>query len=70
MRRCRDTRVSDKKEDVEDNKAHMDTQFEIDTTKAVPTPRFDVGEKFAAAQLLQPVSDFFIMKKCGREIRT
>ena len=32
---------------------HMDTQFEMDTTKAVPTPRFEVGEKFAAAQLLQ-----------------
>lgn len=30
----------------------MDTQFEIETIKAVPTPRFEVGEKVFAAQLL------------------
>ena len=31
----------------------METQFDIDTTKAVPTPLFDVGENVFAAQLLQ-----------------
>ena len=30
----------------------MDTQFEMDTMNAVPTPRFDVGENTFAAQLL------------------
>ena len=30
----------------------METQFEIETMKAVPTPRFDVGENTFAAQLL------------------
>lgn len=31
----------------------METQLEIDTMNAVPTPRFDVGENTFAAQLLQ-----------------
>jgi len=31
---------------------YMETQLEIETMKAVPTPRFDVGEKALAAQLL------------------
>lgn len=31
---------------------YIDTQFEIDTIKAVPTPLLDVGEKVLAAQLL------------------
>jgi len=31
----------------------METQFDIDTTKAVPTPLFDVGENVFAAQLLK-----------------
>lgn len=30
----------------------METQLEIDTMNAVPTPRFDVGENTLAAQLL------------------
>ena len=30
----------------------MEIQFEIDTIKAVPTPRLDVGENALAAQLL------------------
>ena len=30
----------------------MDTQFEIETMNAVPTPRFDVGENTFAAQLI------------------
>jgi hypothetical protein len=32
--------------------AYIDTQFEMDTMNAVPTPRFDVGENVFAAQLL------------------
>jgi hypothetical protein len=31
----------------------METQFDIDTMNAVPTPRFEVGEKAFAAQLLE-----------------
>lgn len=31
---------------------YIDTQLEIETMKAVPTPRFDVGAKVLAAQLL------------------
>ena len=34
------------------NVTHMDTQLEIETINAVPTPRLDVGEKVFAAQLL------------------
>ena len=30
----------------------MDTQLEMDTMNAVPTPRFDVGENTFAAQLI------------------
>ena len=37
---------------VEWSDSHMDTQFEIDTINAVPTPRFDVGENTFAAQLI------------------
>ena len=32
--------------------AHMETQLEIETINAVPTPRLDVGEKVFDAQLL------------------
>lgn len=32
---------------------HTETQFDIDTTKAVPTPLLDVGENVFAAQLLR-----------------
>lgn len=31
----------------------METQLEMDTMNAVPTPRLDVGENTFAAQLLQ-----------------
>lgn len=31
---------------------YIETQFETETMKAVPTPRLDVGEKTFAAQLL------------------
>ena len=31
---------------------HIETQLEMETMKAVPTPRFDVGENTLAAQLL------------------
>jgi hypothetical protein len=34
------------------NVTHMETQLEIETINAVPTPRLDVGEKVFAAQLL------------------
>ena len=34
------------------NVTHMETQLEIETINAVPTPRLDVGEKAFAAQLL------------------
>lgn len=30
----------------------METQFDNDTMKAMPTPRFEVGEKVLAPQLL------------------
>lgn len=33
--------------------AYMETQLETETMKAVPTPRFDLGENVFAAQLLQ-----------------
>lgn len=37
---------------ADEGETHMETQFEIDTMNAVPTPRFDVGENTFAAQLL------------------
>lgn len=37
----------------------METQFDIDTTKAVPTPLFDVGENVFAAQLLKKIYHSF-----------
>jgi hypothetical protein len=36
----------------DDDVTHMETQFEIETMNAVPTPRFAVGAKLLAAQLL------------------
>lgn len=36
--------------------AHIETQLDIDTMKAVPTPRLDVGAKVFAAQLLVKVA--------------
>ncbi|EEB88067.1 hypothetical protein MPER_14308, partial [Moniliophthora perniciosa FA553] len=32
---------------------YIETQLEMETMKAVPTPRLDVGEKQFAAQLLK-----------------
>lgn len=32
---------------------YIDTQFEIETMNAVPTPRLEVGENTFAAQLLR-----------------
>jgi hypothetical protein len=45
----------------------METQLEIETINAVPTPRLDVGEKVFAAQLLHS-STLVVYKNRGMQL--
>ncbi len=45
-------RMLERGEEMDASETHMETQLEIDTMNAVPTPRFEVGENTFAAQLL------------------
>jgi hypothetical protein len=47
-----DTSISKKKCMIRESSAYIETQLERETMNAVPTPRFDVGAKALAAQLL------------------